>query len=157
MKRVYLEVVALVERLHRQFLEVVKTEIDRMGVHDVNNVQAMILYHIGKDELTVGELTQRGYYLGSNVSYNLKKLIEHEYIAQARSPHDRRSVRIKLTPKGLELHGRLDAIFQQHSGHLEKTEMAGGDLNDAAVTLRELEKFWDGRLGGGAFALNSAA
>jgi DNA-binding MarR family transcriptional regulator len=157
MKRVYLEVVALVERLHRQFLEVVKTEIDRMGVHDVNNVQAMILYHIGTDELTVGELTQRGYYLGSNVSYNLKKLIEHEYIAQARSPHDRRSVRIKLTPKGLELHGRLDAIFQQHSGHLEKTEMAGGDLNDAAATLRELEKFWDGRLGAGAFALNSAA
>jgi DNA-binding MarR family transcriptional regulator len=157
MKRVYLEVVALVERLHRQFLEVVKTEIDRMGVHDVNNVQAMILYHIGTDELTVGELTQRGYYLGSNVSYNLKKLIEHEYIAQARSPHDRRSVRIKLTPKGLELHGRLDTIFQQHSGLLEKTEMAGGDLNDAAVTLRELEKFWDGRLGSSAFALNSAA
>ena len=157
MKRVYLEVVALVERLHRQFLEVVKTEIDRMGVHDVNNVQAMILYHIGKDELTVGELTQRGYYLGSNVSYNLKKLIEHEYIAQARSPHDRRSVRIKLTPKGVELHGRLDAVFQQHTGHLEKTEMAGGDLNDAAATLRELEKFWDGRLGGTAFALNPAA
>lgn len=157
MKRVYLEVVALVERLHRQFLEVVKTEIDRMGVHDVNNVQAMILYHIGAEELTVGELTQRGYYLGSNVSYNLKKLIEHEYIAQARSPHDRRSVRIKLTPKGLELHGRLDAIFQQHSGHLEKSEMAGGDLNDAATTLRQLEQFWDSRLGSGAFALNSAA
>lgn len=156
MKRVYLEVVALVERLHRQFLEVVKTEIDRMGVHDVNNVQAMILYHIGSEELTVGELTQRGYYLGSNVSYNLKKLIEHEYIAQARSPHDRRSVRIKLTPKGVELHGRLDTIFQQHTGVLEKTKMAG-DLNDVASTLRELEKFWDGRLGSGAFALNSAA
>lgn len=157
MKRVYLEVVALVERLHRQFLEVVKTEIDRMGIHDVNNVQAMILYHIGSEELTVGELTQRGYYLGSNVSYNLKKLIEHAYIAQARSPHDRRSVRIKLTPKGLELHGRLDAIFQQHSAHLEKTELAAGDLTDVSATLRQLEQFWDGRLGAGAFALNTAA
>jgi DNA-binding MarR family transcriptional regulator len=157
MKRVYLEVVALVERLHRQFLEVVKTEIDRLGVHDVNNVQAMILYHIGSEELTVGELTQRGYYLGSNVSYNLKKLIEHEYIAQARSPHDRRSVRIKLTPKGIELHGKLDGIFQQHSSALEKTSMANGDLTDVGNTLRDLEKFWDSRLGSSAFALNSAA
>jgi DNA-binding MarR family transcriptional regulator len=157
MKRVYLEVVALVERLHRQFLEVVKTEIDRLGVHDVNNVQAMILYHIGSEELTVGELTQRGYYLGSNVSYNLKKLIEHEYIAQARSPHDRRSVRIKLTPKGIELHAKLDSIFQGHSAALEKSALANGDLTDAGAALRELEKFWDSRLGSGAFALNPAA
>lgn len=157
MKRVYLEAVALVERLHRQFLEVVKIEIDRMGVHDVNNVQAMILYHIGTEELTVGELTQRGYYLGSNVSYNLKKLIEHGYIGQARSPHDRRSVRIKLTPKGLELHGRLDGIFQQHAGLLEKTPVAGGALTDAVTTLRQLEQFWDNKLSAGGFSLTSAA
>lgn len=157
MKRVYLEVVALVERLHRQFLEVVKTEIDRMGVHDVNNVQAMILYHIGAEELTVGELTQRGYYLGSNVSYNLKKLIENGYISQARSPHDKRSVRIRLTPKGLELHGRLDTIFQQHSTHIQSGALAEGELNGAAGTLRQLEQFWDNRLGGGVFALTSAA
>jgi DNA-binding MarR family transcriptional regulator len=157
MKRVYLEAVALVERLHRQFLEVVKIEIDRMGIHDVNNVQAMILYHIGTEELTVGELTQRGYYLGSNVSYNLKKLIEHGYIAQARSPHDRRSVRIKLTPKGLELHGRLDAVFHQHSGLLEKTPVAGGALTDAVATLRQLEQFWDNKLSASGFSLTSAA
>lgn len=158
MKRVYLEVVALVERLHRQFLEVVKAEIDRMSIQDINNVQAMILYHIGSEELTVGELTQRGYYLGSNVSYNLKKLIEHGYIAQARSPHDRRSVRIKLTPKGLELHKRLDGIFEQHSTNLEGGPLAGGELTDAASSLRQLEQFWDSRLGSsGPVALNSAA
>ncbi|HEX6980021.1 MAG TPA: winged helix DNA-binding protein [Alphaproteobacteria bacterium] len=157
MKRLYLEVVALVERLHRQFLEVVRTEIDRMGIRDVNNVQAMILYHIGAEELTVGELTQRGYYLGSNVSYNLKKLIEHGYIQQARSPHDRRSVRIRLTPKGMELHGRLDVVFQQHTGLLEHTSLKEGELMGVAATLRRLEQFWDNRLGAGIYSLTSAA
>ena len=142
MKRAYLDTVALVERLHRHFLEVVKNEIDRMGVRDINNVQALILYNIGSDEMTVGELTQRGYYLGSNVSYNLKKLIEQGYIAQARSPHDRRSVRIKLTDKGLQLHRRLDAVFEHHARELEDS-VPLADLGDACDALRKLERFWD--------------
>ena len=70
----YLDVIALVERPHRQFLEVVKLELDTQGVHDINNVQAMILFNIGDPEMTVGELTLRGCYLGSNVSYNVKKM-----------------------------------------------------------------------------------
>jgi DNA-binding MarR family transcriptional regulator len=142
MKRAYLESVALVERLHRHFLEVVKNEIDRMGVRDINNVQALILYNIGSDEMTVGELTQRGYYLGSNVSYNLKKLIECGYINQARSPHDRRSVRIKLTDKGMQLHRRLDAVFEHHARELEGS-VPLADLGDACDALRRLERFWD--------------
>ena len=99
MKAAYLEAVALVERLHRHFLEVVKVEMDRLGVRDINNVQALILYNIGNEELTVGELTQRGYYLGSNVSYNLKKLVESGYIHHERSDVDRRSVHVSLTEK----------------------------------------------------------
>jgi DNA-binding MarR family transcriptional regulator len=142
MKRAYLESVALVERLHRHFLEVVKNEIDRLGVRDINNVQALILYNIGSDEMTVGELTQRGYYLGSNVSYNLKKLIECGYIAQARSPHDRRSVRIKLTDKGMQLHRRLDATFERQARDLESS-VPLADLTDACDALRRLERFWD--------------
>jgi DNA-binding MarR family transcriptional regulator len=157
MKRAYLETVSLVERLHRQFLEVVKNEIERMGVRDINNVQAMILYHIGADELTVGELTQRGYYLGSNVSYNLKKLIEHEYIAQARSPHDRRSVRIKLTPKGSELHAKLDQVFQTHSQQLGGSAVKPESLAAAAETLKQLQRFWDSAAIVSAGQLNPAA
>lgn len=142
MKRAYLDTVALVERLHRHFLEVVKNEIDRMGVRDINNVQALILYNIGADEMTVGELTQRGYYLGSNVSYNLKKLIDCAYIAQARSQHDRRSVRIKLTDKGIVLHRKLDAIFEHHAREIEGL-VPIADLADASEALRRLERFWD--------------
>jgi len=97
MQTAYMDLIALVERLHRQFLEVVKLELDTNSVHDINNVQAMILYNIGDMEMTVGELTLRGCYLGSNVSYNVKKMLENGYIVQERSPHDRRSARVRLT------------------------------------------------------------
>jgi len=89
----YYEAVLLIERAHRHFLEVVKSDLDRLGIQDINNVQALILYNVGTDEMTVGELTVRGYYLGSNVSYNVKKMVENGYLLQERSPHDRRSVR----------------------------------------------------------------
>ena len=47
MKVLYLETIALVERLHRQCLEVVKAELERLGIRDLNSVQAMILFNIG--------------------------------------------------------------------------------------------------------------
>ena len=157
MKPAYLETVALVERLHRNFLEVVKAEIDRLSVLDINNVQAMILYHIGNDELTVGELTQRGYYLGSNVSYNLKKLIDHGYIAQARSPHDRRSVRIKLTEKGLALHARMDGVFKRHSDDLARGGIKPEEFNAAVKALRRLEQFWNAARAQSSLPVTTAA
>jgi DNA-binding MarR family transcriptional regulator len=95
-KQAYLDTILLVERLHRQFLEVVKAELDRLGIEDINNVQSLILSHIGDEELTVGELTYRGYYQGSNVSYNVKKMVENGYLMQERSNHDRRTVRVKV-------------------------------------------------------------
>jgi DNA-binding MarR family transcriptional regulator len=81
-----LSAVNLIERLHHQFLEVVKGELVRLGVQDISNVQAIILFNIAAEEVTVGELTHRGYYLGSNVSYNLKKMVEHDYLIQERPP-----------------------------------------------------------------------
>jgi DNA-binding MarR family transcriptional regulator len=82
MNKAYLNVISLIERLHRQFLEVVKLELDGMGIRDINNVQAMVLFNIGDAEMTVGELTLRGCYLGSNVSYNIKKMVEQGYLSQ---------------------------------------------------------------------------
>src|SRR6185369_15545972 len=100
MKAEYLETIGLIERLHRHFLEIVKLELDGLGIHDINNVQGLILYNIGDAEMTVGELTLRGCYLGSNVSYNVKKMVENGYLVQERSVHDRRSIHVKLTDKG---------------------------------------------------------
>jgi DNA-binding MarR family transcriptional regulator len=122
-RHAYYEAVLLIERVHRHFLEVVKADLDRAGIQDINNIQALILYNIGVDEMTVGELTARGYYLGSNVSYNVKKMVENGYLLQERSPHDRRSVRIKLSPKGLELHKSISDSLERQVAALPATKI----------------------------------
>jgi DNA-binding MarR family transcriptional regulator len=142
MQTAYLDLIALVERLHRQFLEVVKLELDTNGIHDINNVQAMILYNIGELEMTVGELTLRGCYLGSNVSYNVKKMLENGYIVQERSPHDRRSVRVRLSEKGLALHAKLNKMHERHIAAIAQGVVQPEDLGSAHKTLRRLERFW---------------
>lgn len=138
----YFESIQLIERLHRYFLDVVKTELDRKGLQDINNVQAMILHNIGRDEMTVGELTLRGYYLGSNVSYNVKKMTENGYITQERSVHDKRSIRVKLTAKGTDLCKILDEMFIKHEDKLKSIGIENPDLVDLNHTMKQLERFW---------------
>ena len=152
MKDDYLESVSLIERLHRQFLEVVKLELDNAGIRDINNVQALILFHIGGDEPTVGELTQRGYYLGTNVTYNLKKLIENKYVSQSPSKHDRRSVHVKLTPSGLKVQKMLDRAFDGHAAELARTKLKPKDLMALQQTLRSMEQFWVATIAAGGYA-----
>jgi len=140
-KENYLETIRLIERLHRQFLEVVKGELDRIGVRDINNIQALILYNIGKDELTVGELTHRGYYLGSNVSYNVRKMVENGYLIQERSAHDRRSVRVRLSEKGLEVHDKVNEVIETQANRLNETGITESHLDGTAQVLMRLERF----------------
>ena len=151
MRHAYYEAVLLVERVHRHFLEVVKADLDRSGIQDINNIQALILYNIGTDEMTVGELTARGYYLGSNVSYNVKKMAESQYLLQERSPHDRRSVRIKLSPKGLALHKIISDSLEKQVVALGNAKITPEELALASDVLRKLERFWTGMInyGGG--------
>jgi DNA-binding MarR family transcriptional regulator len=138
----YLETISLVERLHRNFLEVVKLELDGLRVHDINNVQGMMLFNIGDAEMTVGELTLRGCYLGSNVSYNVKKMVDNGYLVQERSVHDRRSVRVRLTDRGRDLRDRLSVMLKRHVEMLGQTAITDTDLQGVVVTLRRLERFW---------------
>ena len=138
----YLEVISLIERLHRQVLEVIKLELDRLGMHDINNVQALMLFNIGESEISVGELMSRGYYLGSNVSYNVKKMIEYGYLSHERSVHDRRSIRVRLTRKGRTLRDQLDGMYQRHLQRLGHNRITDADLQLVAATLRGLERFW---------------
>jgi DNA-binding MarR family transcriptional regulator len=138
----YLEVISLVERLHRHFLEVVKLELDGLGVHDINNVQGLMLFNIGDAEMTVGELTLRGCYLGSNVSYNVKKMVENGYLLQERSVHDRRSIHVKLTDKGRALRDQLSGMHRRHIEMLSQTAVTDDDLQGVIVTLKRLERFW---------------
>ena len=139
----YLEALHLVERLHRRLLDVIKDEFERRGRDDVNSVQALLLYNIGDNELTASELRTRGYYLGSNVSYNVKKLVEMGYLHHARSRVDRRSVRISLTEKGRAVHEIVKALYDKHSQHDRADRRHLGRrflaLNQALIRL---ERFW---------------
>jgi len=142
MSNAYLEVISLVERLHRHFLEVVKLELDGLRIHDINNVQGLMLFNIGDAEMSVGELTLRGCYLGSNVSYNVKKLVENGYLVQERSVHDRRSIHVRLTEKGRTLCDKLGEMHKRHVELLSQTAISDADLQTASLTLRRLERFW---------------
>ncbi|MEQ1790310.1 MAG: winged helix DNA-binding protein [Rickettsiales bacterium] len=141
MKQVYTESILLIERLHRRFLDVIKAELDRLKIDDVNNVQTLILYNISDEQLTIGELTNRGYYLGSNVSYNVKKLVENGYLIQERAPHDKRSTRIKLSDKAVDLCGKIDELYQRNIDVLSK-ETDAVALSTLNNTLSQLETFW---------------
>ncbi len=142
MRQPYDNLLLLLERGHRHFLEVIKADLDRWGIQDINNVQALVLYNIAHDEMTIGELTERGYYLGSNVSYNVKKMFDNGYLQQERSIHDRRSVRVKLSEKGLALHARLNESLDRHVKALEVRGITAAVLTSALDTLRKLERFW---------------
>lgn len=145
----YFEAITLIERLHRQFLDVLKSELERAGIFDINNVQSMILYNIGTDELTVGELTMRGFYLGSNVSYNVKKMVENGYLAQERSIHDKRSVRVKLTEKGRRLNEGMSRLYKTHEEKLVQAGLPDSRFATFNQVLRDLETFWAEQMGTG--------
>ena len=139
----YLELLQLVERLHRQLLDVVKDELDREGLDDLNSVQALLLFNIGDQELTAGELRTRGHYLGSNVSYNLKKLVDAGYIRHERSAVDRRSVRVSLTESGFAVCGHLNKLFDRQGASLSPVGGVEVDqLPGVNMALTRVERFW---------------
>ena len=139
----YLECLSLVERLHRLLLDVIKDEFERVGVLEINAVQALLLFNIGDNEVTAGELKSRGYYQGSNVSYNLKKLVEMGYMHHQRCEIDRRSVRVRLTEKGREISEVVNNLFQQHAGGLEEKGLLGmNGIEDINGSLRRMERYW---------------
>ena len=143
LKTNYLKLLTLIERLHRQLLDVIKDELDRVGQTDINSVQALLLFNIGDAELTAGELRSRGHYLGSNVSYNLKKLVESGYINHQRSSSDKRSVRVKLTPAGQDVCAKISALFDRQLGSVvEVGGVSAEAMGDTNKSLLLLERFW---------------
>lgn len=139
----YLDSLALVERLHRLLLDVIKDEFERVGVLEINAVQALLLFNIGDNEVTAGELKTRGYYQGSNVSYNLKKLVEMGYMHHQRCEIDRRSVRVKLTEKGRAVRVVVAKLFARHADSLESKGVLGpSGVNDINTALRRVERYW---------------
>lgn len=139
----YLDNLALVERLHRLLLDVIKDEFERLGILEINSVQALLLFNIGENEVTAGELKSRGYYQGSNVSYNLKKLVDLGYMHHQRSEIDRRSVRVRLTEKGRRVRGMLSDLFARHAEAMERRQLIDASgMDDINTSLKRMERFW---------------
>ncbi|MAM60928.1 winged helix DNA-binding protein [Maritimibacter sp. UBA3975] len=139
----YLDALSLIERLHRLLLDVIKDEFERLGVLEINAVQALLLFNIGENEVTAGELKSRGYYQGSNVSYNLKKLVEMGYMHHQRSEIDRRSVRVRLTDKGRHIRDVVGGLFERHSAGLEERAILSLDgIDEVNTSLKRVERFW---------------
>lgn len=143
----FLECLRLIERLHRRMLDIVKNRLDSVGMNDVNSVQALLLYNIGDHEMTAGDLRNRGYYLGSNVSYNLKKLVEAGYIKQERAEHDRRALRIWLSDEGKKVCELVGGLFDENLQTVQdKNVFADSDVSEMRNSLRKLESFWTDQL-----------
>lgn len=139
----YLDSLALVERLHRLLLDVIKDEFERLAILEINSVQALLLFNIGENEVTAGELKSRGYYQGSNVSYNLKKLVDLGYMHHQRSELDRRSVRVRLTEKGRRVRSVLHDLFSRHTEVLlKKSIIDAAGMEEVNHSLKRLERFW---------------
>lgn len=139
----YLDTLAMVERLHRLLLDVIKDEFERVGVLEINAVQALLLFNIGDNEVTAGELKSRGYYQGSNVSYNLKKLVEMEFMHHQRCEIDRRSVRVRLTEKGRHIRDVVAELFARHADGLVAKGVLGHDgIDEINTSLRRMERYW---------------
>ncbi len=144
----FLECLRLIERLHRRILDIIKFRLEALGYADVNSVQALLLHNIGSQEMTAGELRSRGYYLGSNVSYNLKKMVGNGYIKQERSEHDLRSVRVSLSQKGMEIHNLVSELFDQHLEEIGvQQRLQAEQFKTLRKQLRQLESFWDQQVG----------
>lgn len=139
----YLDSLALVERLHRLLLDVIKDEFERVGVLEVNAVQALLLFNIGDNEVTAGELKSRGYYQGSNVSYNLKKLVEMGFMHHQRCEVDRRSVRVRLTERGRAIRDVVGGLFERHAEGLQSRGVLGPEgVEDINSALKRVERYW---------------
>jgi DNA-binding MarR family transcriptional regulator len=143
----YLDTLAMVERLHRLLLDVIKDEFERLGLLDINAVQALLLFNVGDNEVTAGELKTRGYYQGSNVSYNLKKLVEAGYMHHQKCHIDRRAVRVRLTEKGRNIRTIIAQLFQRHaSGILSREVLGNMRLEDINASLRRMERYWSDQI-----------
>jgi len=141
-KKEYLDLTRVIERLHRRFLDVLRAELNRLDIQELNAVQALLLANIGEEEIAIRDLIERGYYQGSNVSYNIKKLTEMGFLEQKRSPHDRRSVHVKLTPKALEFTENVKVMEDHHAKTMEAFGLTPIEVEVTLKALKRLERTW---------------
>ena len=139
----YARATHLLERLHRRLHDIVKAEFDGRGYEAITASQALMIFNIGDQELAARELRARGYYLGSNVTHNLKKLVEGGYVSSRPSEVDRRTVRICLTKRGRAVREIVLELFaKQARGILHKADLDANQLWHLTQSLAKIDRFW---------------
>ena len=142
MSNAYVQLTRMIERLHRRFLDVLRFELDRLHIDDISAPQALMLTKIEDRDVSVRDIVERGYYLGSNASYNIRQMVKAGYVAQERSSHDRRSMRVHLTEKGKELCAKIAKLEDTQSKTLRDDPAAMSEFESATETLRRIEHTW---------------
>ena len=142
MSDVYGQLTQMIERLHRRMLDVIRFELEQAGVSDINPAQALMLTKIEGREVALRDIIERGYYIGLNASYNVKQLVEADYVVQKRSAHDKRSVKVSLTEKGEELCKKLVEFNSTQSARLAGSKEETAQLNATIDIPRNLENSW---------------
>lgn len=142
----HLELVRVIERVHRRYCDLLRVELTRLGIDDISPPQVMLLLTIGEDELSVRDLLERGHYLGSNASYNLKQLLEANYILRTASARDRRSARIRLDAKGRHLCEMIRGVDETYHRLVARDADEERDLGVAFAMLRRMEFVWTNAL-----------
>ena len=142
MNDLYLDVIQLLPQIHRRFLDVIKLDLENLKIHDINNAQSIMLFNIGDNTLTVGDLTLRGVYIGSNVSYHVKKMVENGYLTQEHSLYDRRVSHVRVTEKGRKLREELTMAHQRRIELLSEVSLNSDELQAVTSVLRLLDRFW---------------
>jgi DNA-binding MarR family transcriptional regulator len=130
------------EKNYRLFLDIIKQELDVIGAVDINAIQAFILMNINDNVVTIGEVITRGYYIGSNASYNIKKMTANNYVQQTQSDFDKRAAYLKLTKKGLVL---CEKLYDSVNNYLKIFETSMGSnfsIDQCVETMKKIEHFW---------------
>lgn len=138
----YGDIARVIDHMQRRLHDVVRVELGRIGVDDISPMQVLMLLNIGRDELTVRDLMERGYYLGSNASYNLKHLVEQGYVDRGASTRDRRAARLRLSEKGEWLCAEIGKLESRQAAQLLRTNEDATDLDTTYRMLRRLERLW---------------
>jgi len=139
---VYHDIARVIDHMQRRLHDVIRVELGRIGVDDISPMQVLMLLNIGSDELSVRDLMERGYYLGSNASYNLKHLVEAGYVDRGASQRDRRAARLKLSERGARLAAEIRRLEDRQAQSLIRDQKDAEDLETTYRTLRRLERLW---------------
>ncbi|MDR2598593.1 MAG: MarR family transcriptional regulator [Holosporales bacterium] len=142
MRNCCLELSACGEKAFRVFLDIIKQELDGFGIADISSTQAFILMNVGNNVITMGEVLSRGYYVGSNASYNLKKMIANGYMKQSPSDYDKRASYLSLTDKGLDLCNKLEKSVNKHMSRFESTAAGKLELERGIKFMKKIESYW---------------